>query len=441
MQKGTFVVLAVLALFVVPAIAQDHGSGESGGGCGDVLGDLIHIKRDAATGQPILAQRYVEMPKELPGYGWGYCPIAVDSSGNELGFAPLTCDVAAADLARIVEVDYFGRLSGGRTKERNSRMHLDEVISNIKMAGGVRLDETGRIQLGYDCSANTTCAEWAVIDSPMENLAIYTRLMKYGHLQTDPKEVDLWSHGDPAAGTQYHPALDQADWAKFQPVVRHLLAGGGGAFCDTAACVEPEPLDTRDSLTAAATLGGAANKDGKITVDLVQYMNRILKITKTTETTLAPPQTLPALVRDCWASSADPVLATGVDGEVLPIDPTYDPTCSVGGADETLPNFSAFVGVQERFVDYSGLTGYDRTATWGTRTAALIRPVIPALPLAFYVDGKVSVIGWLNFINPKLGTGRNVDGFVKASSDSLRAIQFVHNYAIPDNLGWNFKLR
>jgi hypothetical protein len=376
------------------------------------------------------------MPKELPGYGWGYCPIAVDAAGNELRFASLSCDVAEADIAKVVEVDYFGRLSGGRTKERNSRMHLNEVISNIKMAGGVRLDETGRIQLGYDCTANTACADWAVIDSPMENLAIYSRLMKYGHLQTDPAEVDLWAKGDPAAGTQYHPALDETDWAKFQPVVRHLLPGSGASFCDTAACAEPEALDARDFLTTAATLGGAANKDGKITVDLVQYMNRILKITKKTETTLAPSETLPALVRDCWASSSDPVV-----DEANPVEPQYDATCSTGSANVMLPNYDAFVDVQERFVDYSGLTGYDRTATWGTRTAALIRPVIPALPLAFYVDGKVSVIGWLNFINPKLGTGHDVDGFVKASSDSLRAIQFVHNYAIPDNLGWNFRLR
>ena len=30
---------------------------------------------------------------------------------------------------------------------------------------------------------------------------------------------------------------------------------------------------------------------------------------------------------------------------------------------------------------------------------------------------------------------------MKASSDTLRGIEFVHNYAIPDNLGWNFRTR
>ncbi len=211
MKKTTACLVLILTALVAAPLAAQHGGeggGESGGGCGDVFGDLIHLKRDAVTGQPILAQRWIEMPKELPGYGWGYCPIAVDKNGQEIPFVALSCDPVDPTGTAVVPVDYFGRLSGGRTKERNSRMHFNEVISNIKMAGGVRLDETGRLQLGYTCTSNTQCAEWGVIDSPMENMALYTRLMKYGHFQTDPAEEDTWAHGDPAAGTQYHPALD-----------------------------------------------------------------------------------------------------------------------------------------------------------------------------------------------------------------------------------------
>ena len=33
---------------------------------GDIFGDLIHVLRDDVTGQPIFAQRWVEMPAELP---------------------------------------------------------------------------------------------------------------------------------------------------------------------------------------------------------------------------------------------------------------------------------------------------------------------------------------------------------------------------------------
>ena len=79
-------VAAALCLVPLPAVAQDHGEGHgAGGGCGDVFGDLVHIKRDDVTGQPILAMRWVEMPAEVPGYGWGYCPIPVDEFSSSQG--------------------------------------------------------------------------------------------------------------------------------------------------------------------------------------------------------------------------------------------------------------------------------------------------------------------------------------------------------------------
>ena len=107
----------------------------------------------------------------------------------------------------------------------------------------------------------------------MENMALYTRLMKYGHFQTDPAEEDTSAHGDPTTLPQLHPALEAADWAKFQPSVQNLLPLAPTTYA-------PEPLTAEDFVTAGAFLGGAANKTGKITVDLVQYMNRILKITR-----------------------------------------------------------------------------------------------------------------------------------------------------------------
>ena len=49
---------------------------------------------------------------------------------------------------------------------------------------------------------------------------------------------------------------------------------------------------------AGSTLAGAADKTGKITFDLVQYLNRILKIPVATTESAAPVDTLPALIRD-----------------------------------------------------------------------------------------------------------------------------------------------
>jgi len=457
MRKGLVCLIAGLAVMAIPmlALAQGHEGG-GGEGCGDVLGDLIHILRDADTGQPILAQRWIELPRDIPGYGWGYCPIAVDALGSELAFAPLSCDVAAADLERVVEVDYFGRLSGGRTKERNSRMHFNEVISNIKdpEAMSVGLDETGRLLIGYGCSAPgaTDCAEWSVIDSPMENLALYTRLMKYGHFQTDASEVDIWAKGDPAAGIQYHPALEPADWQKFQPSVLFLLPGNGEAFCDDLVCAEPEALSPEDFVAAAAALGGAANKTGIITVDLVQYMNRILKITKKTEATLPTYTSMPALVRDCWGSTDAPEPVQAVDengnpvyddeGEPVLAEIEYDDYCSVVAADESLDGYELFPDVQETFVDFSE-SSYDRAA-WRNTFVNVVGPLPDdgdlSTPLPWIEVSGVSILEWLGARNGESPAEavESIAGFVAASSDTLRAIEFVHNYAIPEDLGWSF---
>lgn len=404
------------------------GSGSGGGGdgkdsgCGDVLGDLIHIKRHALTGQPILQKRWIEFPQDT--YGWGYCPIPVTAVGEEIDFVDLSCDPIDADA--VVEVDYFGRLSGGRTKERNNRMHFDEVISNIKAAELVRQDKTGRLRLGYDCTPNTDgairCAEWSTIDSPMENLALYTRLMKYGHLQTDPMEVDTFSHGDPAAGVQYHPALGAEDWGKFGGGVLHLLPGGAkGAPADcfgqnfNADCAAPESLNNRDFVRSTSFLGGAASKDGKMTADLIQYMNRILKITQETETTAANPDTLPALIRDCGDDWENP----------LPPD-----QCAILEATPGMP-----APADERFVNF-GKTRYIRE-NWRDKSLKVLAP----LGSGFWLETRdVQLLDWLAFINGEVDDSavRNIPGFISAAADGLRAIQFVHNYEIPEDLGWDF---
>jgi hypothetical protein len=92
-------ILPMLLLAPFPAFSQDHGGGGhegGGGGCGDVFGDLIHILRDEQTGQPIFAQRWIELPKEIPGYGWGYCPIAVDEDGKRV---PVPRNVTSACIS------------------------------------------------------------------------------------------------------------------------------------------------------------------------------------------------------------------------------------------------------------------------------------------------------------------------------------------------------
>lgn len=406
-----------------PALAQEHevGGGSGGSGCGDLFGELVHVLRHPDTGQPILERRWVVEHERVP--GWAYCPIPVDASGAEIPFAPESCDPAPERAADVVAVDYFGRLSAGRTKERNLRMHLDEVIAKIRLAERVDRDPSGRLAVGYDCDARG-CTSWSVVDSPLENLGLYHRLLKYGHLQTDPLELEEGGHGEDAEGPPYHPALAPADYAKFQGAARALLPAESSCAAQGAACFAPQPLGATDLVLASAFLGGAADKRGRVTPDLVQYLNRILRITVATPVTAAAVDTLPALIRDCGDDPSSPIPAeqcTLVDADAY-----------AAAHPEALPlPFPA----NERFVFFAAAS-YERK-TWFGRTLEALRPS----GQAFVIDGAVPLLGWLDYANPGGAAGAGMPGFVRATSDALRTAQFLHSYGVPEPLGWDFMPR
>jgi len=478
-MRAVMIVCVVAAVVLVaPATvpAQDHGSGGGGIGCGDVFGDLVHILRYVdddgnPTGQPILARRWIEYPQDV--YDWGYCPIAVDESGMALPFAPLSCDVHPDYLDMVVEVDYFGRLNGGRTKERNQRMHLNEVIDNIKASCEVKQDETGRLKMKF-CNEDGSF-EWAIVDSPMENMGVYVRLMKYGHLQTDPNEVDLWAHGDPATGPQLHPALGPEDWAKFHPSVEHLLPDNPYCFTDSdgdgvyevvepftdedkdgfydlgepfadldgdgerdafsepfdPTCAVPESLSSSDFVRAGSFLGGAANKTGRATIDLVQYFNRFVKITKATEASAANPNLLPAMIAVC---PDDFGFGYGED---------YQATCTIESAkDYAWPEGVPVAPANEKFVDYSAAE-YVRN-DWREEYVEGIFPYDPVVGTwkVYSMNATpvevVNLADWLMYANGEIDAD-GITGFVASANDAIRSIQFVHNYTIPEDLGWEIE--
>lgn len=459
-----YLLLAAIGSFAVPLTisAQDHGSGHGGGGgCGDVFGDLIHILREPGTGQPILAQRWVEMPEGEPGFGWGYCPIAVKTvcdpetgvcEQHELRFEPFSCDVAEEDAGDVEAVDYFGRLNGGRTKERNNRMHFDEVISTIKDAGFVGVESTGRLQFGFNCMTpgiRNSCGYFETVDSPMESMALYVRMMKYGHFQTDPDELDTWAHGDPATLPQYHPALDAADWPKFHKSVKNLLPGEGDSAYEDCwvesaegpvfTCADPEELSNKDFVSGSTNLAAAASKHGFATEDLLQYVNRILKIAKDTNTTKSTMHTLPALYRDCWASDVPPFNPPETDDAPWS-DPTYDEVCLIKEAAADTPGSEHFPDMQERFVDYSRFDEYERDGFDDVDVVSKVQ-----YQDAWTLATDQPLLEWVELVNGYEFETGNIEGAVDAINDVIRSIEYVHNYDPPEDLycvyqleGWCF---
>ncbi|GMU66245.1 MAG: hypothetical protein AMXMBFR36_25190 [Acidobacteriota bacterium] len=432
MRRTTLrLIAAVLVAF--PAYLPAQGGGEVD------YGDMIRILRDEATARPILQKRWIEYPGDA--FDWGYCPIPLSIKG-EIPFVELSCDPDPAFAAEVMEVD-LGRLNEARTQERNIRMHFNETIGRIQDAEYVDLDPAGRLELGSGCSVPpgsivVECTSWKVVDSPQENLALYWRILKFGHIQTDPLEENPWAHGDPTLPTQYHPALRDVDWPKFSARVQNLLPMGGGPSFTAdrvrlyapgklaktrrsapligcfdpiwpngfnPACAERELPSATDFVFAASTLGGAADKDGVITPDVLAYFHRILRLPVATDYTPAPLVVLPALIRL-------------EDGTTIIEAPPGLPE----PADEVFVDFSAVVY---------------RRSTYRDETFASLIPLGPGL---WGEEPELPLLAWLEFVNGQEPSEDQTlaPGFIAAANDGLRCVEFVHNYEIPGDLGWDF---
>ena len=92
------------------------------------------------------------MPKGEPGYGWGYCPIAVDEDGEELGFAPLSCDVAedgsrAGGRDRLLRAPERWAHQGTQQPDALQRGDLQHPDGRLRWAW---TRPAGGLLLGYD---------------------------------------------------------------------------------------------------------------------------------------------------------------------------------------------------------------------------------------------------------------------------------------------------
>jgi hypothetical protein len=202
-----------------------------------------------------------------------------------------------------------------------------------------------------------------------------------------------------------------------------------GADTFAAACATAHDLDGKDFSRGASFLGGAANKTGKVTTDLVQYLNRILKITLKTTTTVSTTKTLGALVRDCPSDPAIP------NPEAEPqVEPTYNMNgCTIDEADVGVDPDKVFPDLHERFVDFA-VADFTRGDTMDEPIVTIIRPEAEGS----WVEDEASLMDWLAYRNGvPAGAVENIDGFVAAGNDAVRTIEFIHNYAIPEDL-WDF---
>lgn len=329
------------------------GGGTGGGGTAPDLGDMIVLYR-GADGVPILTPDSCQQPLAAPGISLpaiGTIPACVPSSSIQscvIPVDPATCAIVPGYETYSQEVD-FGRTSVIRSPVSVLQTQLNDVIVNLATADCVSLDAAGRL---VTSTVTNDIVSSAAIDSPLQNLAIYWQLMLAGYLGTATAPLTLPDG-----------ALD----------------------------------------TAARGLGAASDKHGKISVDMVAYINQILGLTDETVTTLLPKKCI--------------MVKEEVKGVV------------------TL--------VRKCFLDY-GVFAYNRLANFD------------ALPSPPYIPASGPIAGWFEYLAvsdptvptfyigqglitavvPQLSTDQgltasNIGGFAQAADDARAVIEFMHNWPVP----------
>ena len=321
------VMVLVLALPATSSAAPDAAYGDGGGGgggggghpedtTGSVYSDLVINLRDEA-GAPILAKYDVPATEESEATT-EYCvqPVSYDPvpgltsevnlvDGRDVWVLPLQgewiadppnplpvaeiepCDPWPQYAMFVSEVE-LERLNLARTDDRVLEQKVADVEEKLFLADDITLGMTGRIRL-----------DDKEIDASPENQAIYEQLMLTGTI----------------------PGLPSS----------HTTVTGPPAAIGPPETVGNSRFDAWE--LAAMTIGASASKSTPLTIDAIEYYNRIISF---------PP---PA---DSGADYVSSWLAVGGPDFVRSADPA-DPTTQLADS--------------ERFVDYRGFT-YNRSQTF-----------------------------------------------------------------------------
>lgn len=352
-------------------------------------------------------------------------------------------DIYWIDLVQEVE---FGRLNLGRAPDAVLHQSFDEAISAINNADAIWLDASGRMVLRTRVYDEFMTDEYGdpllleivekAIDSPKENLALYNKLIKDGHLITpadDREPIDASVNGgiptwkaielEDGPSSALRPTIDVAKMIEFG--LGHLVDAqntntyytytdeAGSLIVSEAPCDGCEQwygIQTRSDMDVcagsdfdftASFLAAAADKTGTMTVDKIVYLNSIMGINK---------------VVGYSAYNEDETPADGA------IDYSKNPIYFDFGLNMNDYNRASTFRNRGRVVT-SG--GGGLPATYDGNTTVLVEASTPGTWVETVVDINEKIFGNQDFI------GTNIQGFNGMTDDDLGVIEYIHTYQIP----------
>jgi hypothetical protein len=404
----------------------------------------------------------------------------------------------------------FGRLNQARATPAVLTAAFDEAISSINSAVAIRLDPSGRLLLTkivydeiyvYDepkvvelqvinvagTGMETITLQMQsgdplvkglvekAVDSPLENIALYKKMMQDGHLVTPGDErapIDRSADGgipldmllglEDGPSTELRPTIDiqkmrywglgyfvDVEEVNYVTYYTRTIANGevtdyvlhaveyteGTSLPPEAedvqfwngipTAVESSPVE-KDFEFCASALSAAADKGGKLSIDHVVYLNSMLglnQVVGTSEDGSIDYSKNPQYFNYGTAPVYDRETVFGSRGWLALEVPAS------GG--DPAPSFHPGEVLVLLPIDSSGFPTGDWTGSWGECSAPIL------------TDPDQSVFGFVPF--RQLGedeltrfpdgsiAAENIAGFTQGADDNLSLIDFVHTFQIPGN--------
>jgi len=362
-------------------------------------------------------------------------------------------DIYYTDLIQEVS---FGRLNLGRAPDAVLDHAFDEAIMAINRAKNIALDASGRLLLTTDVydefltepDGTPVLIETVTkaIDSPLENMALYLKLIKDGHLITpavDRTPIDrsvqggipLWKLLELEDGPSQalRPTIDIAhvqsfglgnlvDASNITTYYTHVDEEGNlviqlypcaeGIICEEwTGIVDQSETDVSsgaDFPFSASFLSAAADKTGEFGIDKIVYLNSILGVNL-------------VVGYSEYDANNEPV-PDAIDYSKYPI--YFD--------------FGANMGAYDRLATFANRgqivtpSGNGSAATYDGNVRVLVEDLVtPGTWVETVVPITDNVFGSPENPTGEPFNGIDILGFTKMADDDLRVIEYIHTYQIP----------
>ena len=429
------------------------------------VGELMDVTADPVTGDLIMTvnQWFVE-----PGGTW------TDAVNGAVTY------VNGVLWTDLIEEVHFGRLNLGRAPEAVLQAAFDEAINTINSPDTLRIefDATGRLLLTkrvYDeilvdpaTGAPQEIGEiQKAIDSPLENVALYLKLMRDGHLVTPAVErmpIDRSMHG----GIPLWKLLELEDGpadASLRPTIdiEKMEAWGLGNLVDVEAedyyCYY-QCTDVNDEPTACLcwnsdTVQPELEGEWVMCEGVVDRQLATAATCPADETCFGPFYGITDFQGDTHdatdlhnaagflAAGADKTGNIGVDmvvyfNSILGInrvvgyseyDENGEPTSNATSYEDNPVYFN-----------FEKVSGYHRETTFGARAGGYVTVLQGGSPAWTETEVKIVEAAKFNDIGrgdngfpAGLPAADNIMGFCQEADDDLSVIEFIHTYQIPES--------